>query len=131
MQSCKMFAHRKMKLKRRDRRAVGESLATVKWTVQLPRKCLNVIPVQQPPMRRLQDLGLEEGLEAFAQTAKALNFLPRYENVKEFAIQLVQDDWQQADLFYHELLHSVGPAEHPLRNIADSRTHLSGRGECW
>jgi hypothetical protein len=79
-----------------------------------------LVYVQQPPMRRLQDLGLAEGLDAFEQTAKGLNFLPRYENVKEFAIQAVQDDREQADLFYGELLHSVGPAEHPLGNIAEA-----------
>lgn len=77
-----------------------------------------LIFVQQPPMRWLRDLELAEGFEAFAQAAKGLNFLPRYEIVKEFGLQLA--DREEADLFYSELLHAVGPAEHPLGNIAEA-----------
>ena len=99
----------------------GSHILSYHFKVLRHEKCHPwLVYVQQPPMRRLQDLGLAEGLEAFAQTAKGLNFLPRFENVKELAIQLVQDDQQQATLFYHDLLHSVGPTEHPLGNIAEA-----------
>lgn len=77
-----------------------------------------LIYAQQPPRRRLQDLSLAEGFEAFGETTKALHFLPRYENVREFALQI--RDKEEADLFYPELLHAIGPAEHPLGNLAEA-----------
>jgi hypothetical protein len=77
-----------------------------------------LIYVHQPPRRRLQEMSLAEGLEAFGETTKGLNFLPRYENVREFALQI--RDQEEADLFYPELLHAIGPAEHPLGNLAEA-----------
>jgi hypothetical protein len=74
--------------------------------------------VQQPPRRRLQDMSLADGFEAFRETTKALHALPQYANIRDFALQI--KDEELADLFHRDLLHAVGPQDHPLGNLAEA-----------